>query len=44
MRTITFSIVLVALFAFSLTLFGQVSTPTPGIGNPLGPLVSGTDF
>ena len=44
MRTITFSIVLVALFAFSLTLFGQVSAPSPGVGIPLGPLVSGTDF
>ena len=44
MRTITFSSVLLALFAFSLTMSGQVSPPSPGTANPLGPLVSGTDF
>jgi cyclase len=44
MRRITFTIALLALLALSVSFFGQVSSPGGGIGNPLGPLVSGTDF
>ena len=44
MRTITFGIALLAVLVCSAMFFGQAIVPSPGIGNPLGPLVSGTDF
>src|SRR5438094_1871665 len=44
MRTITFGIPVVALFICSAMFFGQVQAQSPGLGNPLGPMVSGTDF
>jgi glyoxylase-like metal-dependent hydrolase (beta-lactamase superfamily II) len=44
MRSITFGIALPALLACCAIFFGQAPTPSPGIGNPLGPMVSGMDF
>src|SRR6266478_555860 len=44
MRTITFVIALLALLLSSVIFVGQAPAPGPGIGNPLGPMVSGTDF
>src|SRR5262245_8530172 len=44
MKPVTFGIAVVALFVYSAMFFGQAPVPSPGIGNPLGPLVSGPDF
>jgi cyclase len=44
MKTTTISIALAALFALSATFYGQAPAPNSGIGNPLGPMVSGMDF
>ena len=44
MRTMTLGIALVALLVCSAVFFAQAPVPSPGVGNPLGPLVSGTDF
>jgi len=44
MRTITFGIALFALLVSSVIFLGQAPATSPGIGNPLGPMVSGTDF
>src|SRR5262245_27638303 len=44
MRTITFGIALVFLSVCSAMFFAQAQAPSPGIGTPLGPMVSGTDF
>src|SRR2546428_3158412 len=47
MRTITLGIALFAFLALlvsSVIFLGQAPVPSPGIGNPLGPMVSGTDF
>src|SRR3989475_2873198 len=44
MRTITLGIALFALLVSSVIFLGQAQAPSPGLGNPLGPMVSGTDF
>src|SRR5258705_216022 len=44
MRTITLGIALFALLVSSVIFLGQAPAPNPGLGNPLGPMVSGTDF
>jgi len=44
MRTITFGIALVFLSLCSVMFFAQAPAPSPGIGTPLGPMVSGTDL
>ena len=44
MRTITFGFAIVIFLLCSAIFFGQAPAPASGIGNPLGPMVSGTDF
>ena len=44
MRTLTFGIAIVALFVSAAIISGQVSVQSSGIGNPLGPMIAGTDF
>ena len=44
MRTITFGFAIAVFFVCSAIFFGQAPAPASGIGNPLGPMVSGTDF
>src|SRR2546426_8704852 len=44
MRTITFGFAIAVFFVCSAIFFGRAPAPASGIGNPLGPMVSGTDF
>jgi cyclase len=44
MRTMMFGIALLVLLVSSVIFLGQAPASSPGIGNPLGPMVSGTDF
>jgi cyclase len=44
MKTVAFGIAIVALCVSSAMIAGQVPVQSPGIGNPLGPMVTGTDF
>src|SRR5437773_11616442 len=44
MRTITFGFAIVIFLLCSAIFFGQAPAPASGIGNPLGPMVSGTNF
>jgi len=44
MRTLTFGIAMLALFLSASIISGQVPVQSPGIGNPLGPMIAGTDF
>ncbi len=44
MRTIMFGIALLVVLMCCTLFFAQGPLPGPGIGNPLGPMVSGTDF
>jgi len=44
MRIITFGIALFVLLVCSTSFLGQNPGPGAGIGNPLGPMVSGVDL
>jgi glyoxylase-like metal-dependent hydrolase (beta-lactamase superfamily II) len=44
MRTIALGVVFIILVAGSSMFLAQVPAGSPGAGNPLGPLVTGTDF
>jgi len=44
MRILILCSALAALFVSSAVFLGQIPAASPGIGPPLGPLVSGTDF
>ncbi len=44
MKTLTLGIAIFALFVSAAIISGQVPAQSPGIGNPLGPMVAGTDF
>src|SRR5215471_6882648 len=44
MRTLMLCIALAALLVSSAVFLGQIPAASPGIGSPLGPLVSGMDF
>jgi len=44
MRTISFGIALLVLLVCSTSFLGQNPVPGAGIGNPLGPMVSGVDL
>src|SRR5215467_617199 len=44
MRILILCSALAALFVSSAVFLGQIPAASPGIGTPLGPMVSGTDF
>src|SRR5437764_5607060 len=44
MKTLAFAIATLALLVGSAVISGQASVQSPAIGNPLGPMVTGTDF